>query len=139
MALSVKYNELIQTAKNMNAADLQVREQNNVLYINGQVSNGQQKDQLWDVYNKIDPDYRAGDLILNIEVAANALSTQMRVTTKSSNLNIRKGPGTNQEIIGKAAHNSMVTLLSKYNNQWNLIRGENGVEGYCSSEFLTAE
>ena len=139
MALSEKYNELIQAAKNMYATDLQVREQNNVLYIDGQVANGQQKDQLWDVYNKIDPDYRAGDLVLNIQVALNAQSTQMRVSTKSSNLNIRKGPGTNQEIIGKAAHNSMVTFLSKYNDEWNLIRNENGLEGYCSSEYLTVE
>ena len=139
MALSEKYNELIQAAKNMYATDLQVREQNNVLYIDGQVANGQQKDQLWDVYNKIDPDYRAGDLVLNIHVALNAQSTQMRVSTKNSNLNIRKGPGTNQEIIGKAAHNSMVTFLSKYNDEWNLIRNENGLEGYCSSEYLTVE
>ena len=138
MALNEKYNELIQAAKNMYATDLQVREQNNVLYIDGQVANGQQKDQLWDVYNKIDPDYRAGDLILNIQVAQDALSTQMRVSTKSSNLNIRKGPGTNQEIIGKAAHNSTVTFLSKYNDEWNLIRAEDGIEGYCSSEYLTS-
>jgi uncharacterized protein YgiM (DUF1202 family) len=30
----------------------------------------------------------------------------MKVITKSSNLNIRKGPGVEFEIIGKAAHNS---------------------------------
>lgn len=139
MSLTEKYNDLVQEAKNINASNLQVREQNNVLYIDGQVTSGQQKDQLWDTYNKIDPDYRAGDLVLNIQVAPDAQSTQMKVTTQSSNLNIRKGPGTNQEIIGKAAHNATVTLLSKYNDEWNLIRDEQGVEGYCSAQYLTAE
>ena len=69
MSLTEKYNDLVQKAKSINASNLQVREQNNVLYIDGQVTSGQQKDQLWDAYNKIDPDYRAGDLVLNIQVS----------------------------------------------------------------------
>lgn len=139
MSLTEKYNPLVEESKSINTADLQVREQNNVLYIDGTVTSGQHKDQLWDAYNKIDPDYRAGDLVLNIQVAPDAQSTTMRVTTQSSNLNIRKGPGTNQEIIGKAAHEATVTLLSKYNDDWSLIRDENGVEGYCSTQYLTVE
>jgi len=139
MALTEKYRELIQTAKSINTANLEVREQNNVLYIDGQVAKGQQKDELWDIYNKIDPDYRSGDLVLNVQVSPNTSATQMRVSTQNSNLNIRKGPGTNQEIIAKAPHNSTVTLLSKYNDAWNLIRDAQGVEGYCASAYLTAE
>ena len=65
-------------------------------------------------------------------------STRLKVTTESSNLNLRKGPGTDQPIIGKAAHHSEVTLLSKYNSEWALIRSENGTEGYCSLKYLTA-
>ncbi len=68
MMLQNKYTELINAAKTAGVTGLQVREQNNVLYIDGKASSQQIKNQLWDVYNKIDPDYRAGDLILNLEV-----------------------------------------------------------------------
>lgn len=80
----------------------------------------------------------SGDLVLNINVSPNAISSQLRVTTKSSNLNIRKGPGTDQPIIGKAAHRSIVIFLNKYNDSWYLIRSAEGVEGYCSTDYLTA-
>jgi len=74
------------------------------------------KDNLWNIYNKIDPDFRAGDLILNIDPSA-ATGTKAKVTTQSSNLNIRKGPGTDQQIAGKAAHNEIVTVVSIANDQ----------------------
>lgn len=138
MSLETKYAALIDAAKNAGTTDLLVREQNGVLYIDGTVNSGTAKDQLWNVYNSIDPDFRAGDLILNINVSPDAAFSQMKVTTASSNLNIRKGPGTDTEIIGKAAHDSVVTYLSKYNDQWYLIRNESGVEGYCSTDYLTA-
>lgn len=41
---------------------------------------------------------------------------RMKVVTRSSNLNIRKGPGTHFEIIGKAAHHSHVQLIKKIYN-----------------------
>ncbi len=138
MALQDKYAELINTANSLGTSNLLVREQNGVLYIDGEVPSGSAKDQLWAVYDKIDPDFRAGDLVLNIDVSPNAPSSQYQVTTQSSNLNIRKGPGTDQPIIGKAAHNSTVTFLSKYNDDWYLIRSAEGVEGYCNTGYLTA-
>lgn len=138
MALQDKYAELINKAKSLNTTNLSIKEQDNVLYIDGEVSNGEFKDQLWSVYNKIDPDFRSGDLILNINVSSNAPSSKYKVTTQSSNLNIRKGPGTDQPILGKAAHQSTVTFLSKYNDDWYLIRSEDGIEGYCNTEYLTA-
>jgi len=60
----------------------------------------------------------------------------MKVVTKSSNLNIRKGPGTNFEIVGKAAHHSQVQLIKKMYNGWYFIRAENGTEGFCSTDYL---
>lgn len=138
MALQDKYAELINTANAGGAANLQVREQDNVLYIDGEVASGEMKDKLWSVYDKIDPDFRSGDLVMNITVAPAAVSTQLKVTTQSSNLNVRKGPGTDQPILGKAAHEAVVTLLSKYNDAWYLIRTAEGVEGYSSAEYLTA-
>lgn len=136
MALQDKYKELIDAAKAAGVSNLQVREQDNILYIDGSVSSGAVKDNLWNIYNKIDPDYRAGDLILNIDASA-AAGSQAKVTTQSSNLNIRKGPGTDQPIIGKAAHNEVVNVISKANDQWSLIRTSKGEEGYVYTQYLT--
>ena len=136
--LQDKYADLITAAEATPTSNLAVRAQDNVLYIDGVVPTGEAKDKLWGIYDKIDPDYRSGDLVLNLNVSPAAPSTRLKVTTQSSNLNIRKGPGTDQPIIGKAAHNSEVTLLSKYNDEWALIRSENGEEGYCSLKYLTA-
>jgi hypothetical protein len=138
MALQDKYAELINTANASGTANLQVREQDNVLYIDGEVATGEIKDKLWNVYDKIDPDFRSGDLVMNINVSTAAAATQLKVTTQSSNLNVRKGPGTDQPILGKAAHESTVTLLSKYSDSWYLIRTAEGIEGYSSAEYLTA-
>src|SRR5450432_914696 len=136
MALQDKYKELIDAANAGGVSNLQVREQDNVLYIDGTAPSGAVKDNLWNIYNKIDPDFRAGDLILNIDASA-AAGSKAKVTTQSSNLNIRKGPGTDQEIVGKAAHNEIVTVVSKANDQWSLIRTDSGKEGYVYTQYLT--
>jgi uncharacterized protein YgiM (DUF1202 family) len=106
-----------------------------VLYIDGNSPNGQVKDSLWALYNKIDPDYRAGDLVLNVNISTPS-GSKAKVATQTSNLNIRKGPGTDQPVVGKAAHNELVTLLSKANNQWSLIKTEKGEEGYVYNQYL---
>jgi uncharacterized protein YgiM (DUF1202 family) len=135
MALQDKYKELIDTAKNAGVKDLQVSEQNNVLRITGEAPNADTKDKLWNIYNKIDPDFRAGDLVLDVNASA-AAGTKAKVVTESSNLNIRKGPGTDQPIVGKAAHHEVVNVISKTNDQWSLIRTDNGEEGYVYSQYL---
>ena len=61
---------------------------------------------------------------------------KMKVVTKSSNLNIRKGPGTQYEIVGKAAHHSEVQLIKKMYNGWYYIKSANGVFGFCSTDYL---
>jgi uncharacterized protein YgiM (DUF1202 family) len=60
----------------------------------------------------------------------------MRVATKTSNLNIRKGPGTQYDIIGKAAHDSQVQLIKKMYNGWYYIKSADGTEGFCSTDYL---
>ena len=62
----------------------------------------------------------------------------LKVTTQSANLNIPKGPDTDQPIIGKAAHESIVTLLSTYTDEWALVRSDKHEEGSCSLKDLTA-
>src|SRR5215216_4203675 len=68
MALRAKYQQLIDAATKSGVTNLQVREQDNVLYIDGNAPSEDVKKSLWDLYNKIDPDYRAGDLVLNVNV-----------------------------------------------------------------------
>ncbi len=139
MALQDKYKELIDTAGKLGTANLQVREQDNVLYIDGEAPNGAAKDQLWSTYNKLDPDFRSADVVMNINVSSAVPGGKATVSTESSNLNIRKGPGTDQPIIGKAAHNSTMELISKTNDQWWLVRTEKGEEGYAYAQYLTPQ
>ena len=138
MTLQEKYKQLTDAATGEGISNLQINEQDNVLHINGEAPTGAAKDKLWDIYNKIDPDFRAGDVLMNINVAAGA-GTKAKVTTDESNLNIRKGPGTDQPIVGKAAHNSTVTLLSKTNDQWWLVKTDKGEEGYAYAQYLSPE
>jgi uncharacterized protein YgiM (DUF1202 family) len=137
-ALQDKYKELINAANAAGISNLQISEQGNVLHIDGEAPTGEAKDKLWNIYNKIDPDYRAGDLILNVNVIAGR-GTKAKVTTDSTNLNIRKGPGTDQPIVGKAAHGEVVTLWSKPNDQWWLIKTDAGVEGYAYAQYLSPQ
>jgi uncharacterized protein YgiM (DUF1202 family) len=60
----------------------------------------------------------------------------MLVNTANSNLNIRKGPGTEYDIAGKAAHHSKVQLLKRMFNNWFYIKADGGIEGFCSANFL---
>jgi hypothetical protein len=134
--LQAKYKELIDSASVSGVSDLQVREQDNVLYIDGTAPTGAVKDQLWAVYDKIDPNYVSGDLVLNVNVDVAATVTKVKVITESSNLNIRKGPGTDQPIVGKAAHGEIITLVSQANDQWWLVRTDDGEEGYSYARYL---
>lgn len=139
MALQDKYKQLTDAAVAANVTGLQVREQDNVLYIDGTAPTGAVKDKLWDIYNTIDPDFRGGDLVLNINVGGAIDGGKLKVITEKSNLNIRKGPGTDQPIVGKAAHHEIVTLVSKSSDLWWLIRTDAGEEGYAYAQYLSPE
>lgn len=69
MALQDKYAKLIQYAQASKIENLSVNEQDNVLYVSGTAPISV-KDRLWSIYDEIDPNMRAGDLVLNIEVVA---------------------------------------------------------------------
>jgi len=136
MALQDKYKELIDTATAKGVYGLQVREQDNVLYIDGTANTGADKDALWAVYDKIDPNFVSGDLVLNVNVSVAATVTKVKVITESSNLNIRKGPGTDQPIVGKAAKGEIITLVSQATEQWWLVRTVDNEEGYSYARYL---
>jgi hypothetical protein len=134
--LQEKYKELIDSAQSSGVAQLQVQEIENVLHIQGEAPSGAVKDQLWDIYNKIDPNFLTGDLVLNVNVTTAVEGSKVKVVTDSSNLNIRKGPGTDQPIVGKAAHDEIITLVNKSNDQWWLVRTNDGEEGYSYAQYL---
>ena len=88
MALRAKYQQLIDSATQNGVTNLQVREQGNVLYIDGNAPSEEVKKSLWDLYNKIDPDYRAGDLVLNLNVFGSSAKPEQQeyVVVKGDNL-----------------------------------------------------
>jgi uncharacterized protein YgiM (DUF1202 family) len=133
MSLQEKYKQLIDAAT---TSGMNVREQDNVLYINGEATNGATKDNLWNIYGQIDPDFRASDVVMDVNVNDTMAGSKVKVNTDKTNLNIRKGPGTDQPIVGKAAKDEMVTLISKTNDQWWLVRTDAGEEGYAYAEYL---
>jgi len=136
VALQDKYRQLITTAQQSGVSNLQVREQGGVLYIDGAAPSAAVKDQLWNVYEQIDPNFQSGDVIMNINTNVTS-GSQATVTTKESNLNIRRGPGTDQPIVGKAAKGETVTVINKTSEQWWLIRSKDGEEGYAHSQYLS--
>ncbi|WP_433832097.1 LysM peptidoglycan-binding domain-containing protein [Flavobacterium anhuiense] len=68
MSLQDKYKEVADLASQLGIENLQIREQDNVLYIDGKAKTAADKDKLWKAYEKIDPDYRSADVVMNIEV-----------------------------------------------------------------------
>ncbi len=60
----------------------------------------------------------------------------MDVATEHTGLNLRKGPGTNFDVVGKAAHNSKVQLIKKMFNGWYYVKAEDGTEGFSSTDYL---
>ncbi|MFD1768970.1 SH3 domain-containing protein [Sphingobacterium suaedae] len=136
MGLLDKYKVLLDTAKASGIEDLQYAEQEGVLQIRGTAPNADVKNKLWDIYNQIDPNFLTGDVVMNVDVSSAVAGSQVRVITQSSNLNIRKGPGTDQPIVGKAAKDEVIILISRANDQWWLVRTKDGEEGYCYAQYL---
>lgn len=134
MTLREKYQPIVDAAAQAGAS-LLVAEQNGVLYIQGEVPSGEVKDKLWEVYGTIDPNFSAGDLVLDVNAVV-VEGGKVRVITNDSNLNIRQGPGTDQPIVGKAAKGEIITLISKSNDQWWLVRTNDGEQGYSYASYL---
>lgn len=136
MSLVSKYQVLIDTAKSSGIDDLQIAEMDGVLQVRGTAPSADVKNKLWDIYNQIDPNFLTGDVVMNVDVSTAITGSQAKVITESSNLNIRKGPGTDQPIVGKAAKDEVITLISRANDQWWLVRTKDGEEGYCYAQYL---
>jgi uncharacterized protein YgiM (DUF1202 family) len=136
MALQEKYAELLQTATTLGIANLASAEQAGVLHVSGTAKSTADYDTIWALYAKLDPNMASGDLMLNIDIKADT-GAQLKVTTDSSNLNIRSTPSTEGEVVGKAAHDEVVTLVEKTDDSWWKIKTANGEEGYAFAQYLS--
>ena len=132
MALVDKYKELVDLARQNNVL---VNESGNVLKLDGVVPSASIKDKMWEIYQRIDPQFKSNDVLLNIKTAVTD-GGKVKVVTRESRLNIRKGPGTDQPIVGKAEKGDIITLISKANDLWWLVRDNDGEEGYCYAQYL---
>lgn len=101
MSLQEKYQSILELA-NQNGTTYQLSEGDGVLHIDGNAPSEEAKQQLWDEYNRIDPDYRAGDLMLNITVGAAA-----------------SGGGGNTYTV--QAGDNLTKIGQKYGLTWNAI------------------
>jgi nucleoid-associated protein YgaU len=78
MSLIEKYQSVIDLANTLGVS-ITTNEGEGVLHIEGTAPSAESKQALWDEYGRIDPDFRSGDLVLNIsspEAAANTYTVQ---------------------------------------------------------------
>lgn len=101
MSLKDKYKELTDLATNLGIANLQIREQDNVLYVDGKAKSAEDKEKLWNAYGKIDPEFRSADVVMNIEVAEGT-TTEYTVKGGDSLSKIGKAHGVSWEAIFEA-------------------------------------
>jgi uncharacterized protein YgiM (DUF1202 family) len=136
MALQDKYAQLISQANALGVTNLSIAEQDGVLHLAGTTKSTADYDALWAVYNQIDPGMNSGDLMMNLDIKADA-GAQLKVTTDATNLNIRSVPSTEGDIVGKAAHDEVVTLVEKTDDSWWKVRTKDGEEGYAYAQYLS--
>jgi uncharacterized protein YgiM (DUF1202 family) len=136
MALQDKYAQLISQANALGVTNLSIAEQDGVLHLAGTTKSTADYDALWAVYNQIDPGMNSGDLMMNLDIKADA-GAQLKVTTDATNLNIRSIPSTEGDIVGKAAHDEVVTLVEKTDDSWWKVRTKDGEEGYAYAQYLS--
>ena len=139
MMITEKYRELINAAVSAGVQNLQVTEKDNVLFIEGQVASAGVKEMLWATFDKIDPDFLSADLVMNIVVKDPGKPVRAKIATERTGLNIRKGPGTDQNIIAKASHHEKVTVLDQSNPFWWYVRTDDGEEGFAYAQYLAIE
>lgn len=69
-----------------------------------------------------------------VALTANA-QTEIHAAT-TAYLNLRKGAGTNYEVIKVLDKNLTVTVVDKSNSNWIRVKLSDGTIGYCSSDYL---
>lgn len=137
-ALQDKYAAVIDAAQSAGVSNLQVNEQNGILYVSGNATNSAAKDAVWNALGTIDSTYSASDINVDVQVAGLAAGANLTVATENSNLNIRQEPSTDAAIVGKAAKGEAVTLVEQTSDDWWKIKTADGEEGYAYARYLQA-
>lgn len=70
--LMEKYQSLVDMANQLGVSGLSVVESDGVLKVDGVAGTAEAKQQLWDEYARLDPDYRSGDVVMNISAPEGA-------------------------------------------------------------------
>ena len=89
MSVQEKYQTLLELA-NQNGTSYTLSEADGVLHVDGTAPSAEAKQQIWDEYNRIDPDYRSGDLILNINTGGAAAGGSQNTYTVEAGDNLSK-------------------------------------------------
>jgi len=134
--LQDKYAGVISAAQSAGIRNLQVSEQNGILYVSGDAASSAAKDSVWNALGAIDTTYSASDINLNVQVSGLSAGASLTVSTDNSNLNIRQEASTDAAIVGKAAKGDAVTLVEQTSDDWWKVRTSDGVEGYAYSRYL---
>lgn len=136
--LQDKYSSVVSAAQSAGVSNLQVSEQDGILYVSGNASNTAAKDAVWNALGAIDSTYSASDINIDVQVAGLAAGAALTIATEDSNLNIRQEPSTDAAIVGKAAKGSSVTLVEQTSDDWWKVKTSDGQEGYAYSRYLKA-
>ena len=137
-ALQDKYASVISAAQSAGVSNLQVSEQDGILYVSGNAGNTAAKDAVWNALGAIDSTYSASDINVDVQVAGLAAGATLMVATESSNLNLRQEPSTEAAIVGKAAKGESVTLVEQTTDDWWKVKTADGEEGYAYARYLQA-
>ncbi|KNB61196.1 MULTISPECIES: SH3 domain-containing protein [Chryseobacterium] len=136
--LQDKYSSVVSAAQSAGVSNLQVQEQDGILYVSGNASNTAAKDAVWNALGAIDSTYSASDINIDVQVAGLASGAALTIATEDSNLNIRQEPSTDAAVVGKAAKGSTVTLVEQTSDDWWKVKTADGQEGYAYSRYLRA-
>lgn len=136
--LQDKYAGVIAAAQSAGVSNLQVTEQDGILYVSGSAANTAAKDAVWNALGAIDFTYSASDINVDVQVAGLAAGASLTVATEDTNLNIRQEPSTEAAVVGKAAKGETVTLVEQTSDDWWKVKTAAGVEGYAYARYLQA-
>ena len=137
-ALQDKYAGVISAAQSAGVSNLQVTEQDGILYVSGSADSTAAKDAVWNALGAIDSTYSASDINVDVQVVGLSAGAALTVATEDSNLNIRQEPSTDAAIVGKAAKGESVTLVKQTSDDWWKVRTADGEEGYAYARYLRA-
>ncbi len=101
MSLVEKYQSLVDLASSLGVSGLNVTEGEGFLKIEGSASSAEAKQALWNEYGRIDPDYRSGDLVLEVS-APEAASVTYTVVSGDNLSKIGKNYGVSWKEIFEA-------------------------------------